>query len=78
MQNAITYLGPKLSESLIQNIGGKAARSELDKLSEPLKKLVAQQVNARQWLGAALQDPAFPSDKVSPEDKELFLKKVIM
>ncbi|KAI0849349.1 ARM repeat-containing protein [Daldinia vernicosa] len=78
VENAITYLGPKLSESLIQNIGGKAARSELDKLSEPLKKLVAQQVNARQWLGVALQDPTFPSDKVSPEDKELFLKKVIM
>ncbi|KAI8963555.1 ARM repeat-containing protein [Daldinia sp. FL1419] len=78
VDNALTYLGPKLSESLIHNIGGKAARSELDKLCEPLKKLVAQQVNARQWLGAALQDPAFPSDKVSAEDKELFLKKVIM
>ncbi|KAI1479635.1 ARM repeat-containing protein [Daldinia eschscholtzii] len=78
VDNAMTYLGPKLCESLIQNIGGKAARSELDKLSEPLKKLVAQQVNARQWLGAALQDPAFPSDKVTPEEKELFLKKVIM
>lgn len=78
VNNAMTYLGPKLSESLIQNIGGKASRSELDKLSEPLKKLVAQHVNARQWLQAALQDPAFPSDKVSPEDKELFLKKIIM
>ncbi|KAI1412971.1 ARM repeat-containing protein [Hypoxylon sp. FL1857] len=78
INNAMTYLGPKLSESLIQNIGGKASRSELDKLSEPLKKLVAQHVQARQWLQAALQDPAFPSENVSPEDKELFLKKIIM
>ncbi|KAI0840494.1 ARM repeat-containing protein [Hypoxylon sp. FL0890] len=78
INDAMSYLGPKLSESLIQNIGGKAARSELDRLSEPLKKLVAQHVHARQWLQAALQDPAFPSDKVSPEDKELFLKKIIM
>ncbi|KAI1213410.1 ARM repeat-containing protein [Annulohypoxylon truncatum] len=78
VNNAITYLGPKLAESLIQNIGGKAARSELDKLSDPLKKLVVQHAQSRQWLEAALQDPAFPSDKVSVEDKELFLKKVIM
>ncbi|KAI2471692.1 ARM repeat-containing protein [Annulohypoxylon bovei var. microspora] len=78
INNAITYLGPKLAESLIQNIGGKAARSELDKLSDPLKKLVVQHAHARQWLEAALQDPSFPSDKVSAEDKALFLKKVIM
>ncbi|KAI1094600.1 ARM repeat-containing protein [Rostrohypoxylon terebratum] len=78
VNNAITYLGPKLAESLIQNIGGKAARSELDKLSDPLKKLVVQHAQARQWLEAALQDPSFPSDKVSAEDKELFLKKIIM
>ncbi|KAI1781451.1 ARM repeat-containing protein [Hypoxylon cercidicola] len=77
INNAMTYLGPQLSRSLIQNIGGRASRSELDKLSDPLKKLVTQHVNARQWLEAALQDPAFPSDKVLPEDKILFLKKII-
>lgn len=73
----MSYLGPQLSRSLIQNIGGRASRSELDRLSDPLKKLVAQHVNARQWLEAALLDPAFPSDKVLPEDKLLFLKKII-
>ncbi|KAI1106328.1 ARM repeat-containing protein [Jackrogersella minutella] len=78
VNNAMSYLGPKLSESLIQNIGGNAARSELDKLSEPLKKLVVQHVNTRQWLEAALNDPAFPSDIVSQKDKEMFLKTVIM
>ncbi|KAI2630597.1 ARM repeat-containing protein [Hypoxylon sp. NC1633] len=77
VNNAMTYLGPKLSESLIQNIGGKASRSELDKLSDPLKKLVVQHVSARDWLHAALYDPTFPSDNVSREDKILFLKKII-
>ncbi|KAL7627124.1 member of the karyopherin-beta [Parahypoxylon ruwenzoriense] len=77
VDNAMSYLGPQLSQSLIQNIGGKASRSELDKLSDPLKKLVVQHVNARQWLEAALNDPSFPSDKVSAEDKALFLKKII-
>ncbi|KAI5855601.1 armadillo-type protein [Durotheca rogersii] len=77
VDTAMSYLGPQLSQSLVQNIGGKASRSELDKLSDPLKKLVVQHVGARQWLEAALNDPSFPSDKVSEEDKALFLKKII-
>ncbi|OTB08480.1 hypothetical protein M426DRAFT_317105 [Hypoxylon sp. CI-4A] len=78
IDNAMTYLGPAISKALILNIGGNASRSELDKLSEPLKKLVVQHVNARRWIEAALSDPEFPSDIVSSEDKELFLKKVLM
>ncbi|KAI0013939.1 armadillo-type protein [Xylariaceae sp. FL0662B] len=77
VDNAMSHLGPQLSQSLVQNIGGKASRSELDKLSDPLKKLVVQHVQARQWLEAALNDPSFPSDKVSTDDKALFLKKII-
>ncbi|KAI1760147.1 ARM repeat-containing protein [Hypoxylon sp. FL1150] len=77
INNAMSVLGPQLSRSIIQNIGGRAARSELDKISDPLKKLVVQHVNARQWLETALHDPSFPSDKVLPEDKVLFLKKII-
>jgi uncharacterized protein (UPF0147 family) len=66
-----------LAQALIYNIGGHAARSELDKLSEPVKKLVVRQVNAKTWLEAALQDPNFPSDKVSDKDKQVFLQKTI-
>lgn len=73
----MSHLGPLLSRSLIQNIGGRASRSDLDKLSEPLKKLVVQHVHAFKWLQAALNDPGFPSDKVSSQDKALFLKKLI-
>ncbi|CAJ2505947.1 Uu.00g000770.m01.CDS01 [Anthostomella pinea] len=74
---AMSHLGPQLCQCLVQNIGGRASRSELDKLSDPLKKLVVQHVHAQKWLEAALNDPAFPSDKVSTGEKALFLKKVM-
>jgi hypothetical protein len=77
IDSAMTHLGPHVAHSLVQNIGGKAARSELDKLSDPLKKLVVQHVNSRLWLEAALNDGSFPSEKVTPDDKAMFLKKII-
>ncbi|KAI1844669.1 hypothetical protein JX266_009125 [Neoarthrinium moseri] len=77
IDSAMGHLGPMVAHSLVQNIGGKASRSELDKLSDPLKKLVVQHVHAKQWLEAALNDTSFPSDKVSHDDKALFLKKIV-
>ncbi len=70
-------LGPVISHSLVHNFGGNAARSQLDKLSDPLKRLVVQHVNTRHWLEAALNDPSFPGEKATPADKSTFLKKVI-
>lgn len=61
----------------MHNIGGNAARSELDKLSDPLKKLVVQHPRAKQWLETALLDPAFPGVQVTEADKSVFVKKVI-
>jgi len=66
-----------LAQALIYNIGGHAARSELDKLADPVKKLVVRQANSKLWLEAALLDPSFPSDKVSDKDKQFFLQKII-
>lgn len=74
--NALEHLGPLLTKSLVQNIGGNASRSELDKLADPLKKLVVQHPRSKQWLEAALLDPAFPSTKVTAEDKLVFVKKI--
>lgn len=71
------HFGPQLAHSLVQNIGGKAPRSDLDKLSEPLKKLIVQHVHASKWLEAALNDESFPSEKVLPNDKALFVKKLV-
>ncbi|EAQ91436.1 hypothetical protein CHGG_03371 [Chaetomium globosum CBS 148.51] len=52
--NAMTHLGPLIAAALVRNIGGHAARSELDKLCEPLKKLVGMHPAAQGWLQGAL------------------------
>ncbi|PQE11948.1 hypothetical protein CJF31_00000059 [Rutstroemia sp. NJR-2017a BVV2] len=75
--NALQHLGPLLAQALIYNIGGAAARSELDKLSDPLKKLVVSQVRAKSWLEAALREGNFPSDQVDDKEKMVFLTKII-
>jgi len=76
-QQAMQMLGPLLAQSLARNLGGNASRSELDKLSEPLKKLVVRYPMAKGWLEAGLAHETFPSDKLSPQDKSVFVKKVI-
>lgn len=70
-------LGPILAQSLVRNIGGNASRSELDKLSEPTKKLVSRFAAAKSWLEAGLNHPSFPSDKVSTQQKAMFVKKLL-
>ncbi|KAH6893595.1 armadillo-type protein [Thelonectria olida] len=74
---AMNTLGPLLAQSLARNMGGNASRSELDKLSEPLKKLIIRYPSAKAWLEAGLSHPSFPSVKVTPEEKSLFVKKIV-
>lgn len=69
--------GPQLCHALIRNIGGEAARSELDILSLPLKKLVFAQPQAKQWLSDALGSTSFVSDKVDSTGKRLWLQKIM-
>ncbi|PKS11859.1 hypothetical protein jhhlp_001153 [Lomentospora prolificans] len=77
IQQVIQELGPSLTLSLIRNIGGNASRSELDKLSEPLKRLASHHTMAQTWIRAALFHPTFPSENVSDEAKLSFMRKVI-
>jgi len=77
IETALQQLGPLIAQALIHNIGGNAARSELDRISDPLKKLVTRQVRSKIWLEAALLDDGFPSDKVTTKDKIIFLQKVM-
>ena len=77
MFNINNEYGPKLSKALIHNIGGDAARSELDTLAEPLKRLVSAQPKAKMWLSDALFSDTFPSTNVGPADKRMWLQKVI-
>lgn len=71
-----TY-GSQLSYVLIMNIGGGAARSELEVLAEPLKKLVSLHPRAKMWLTEALSSENFPSQKVSAADKRVWLQKIM-
>lgn len=74
---ASSHLGPTLTQTLVRSVGGNASRSELDKLSEPLKKLVSNHASARAWIEQSLYDPSFPGHHLSHEDRALFLKKII-
>ncbi|RDA83248.1 hypothetical protein CP532_4161 [Ophiocordyceps camponoti-leonardi (nom. inval.)] len=77
MTRAMETLGPLLAQSLARNIGGNALRSELDKLSEPLKKLVIRHPMAKEWLQSGLEHCSFPSNQITSEQKGIFVKKVL-
>lgn len=76
VNNAMGQIGPLVSQALIYNIGGHAQRSELEKLSEPIKRLIVRHMYAKKWLEAALLADNFPSDKVTTKDKMVFLQKI--
>lgn len=69
--------GPPLCHILVRNIGGEAARSELDFLAEPLKKLIFAQPQAKLWLSNALSSEDFPSQKVGTTEKRVWLQKIL-
>ena len=69
--------GPQLCYVLVQGIAGLAARSELDILADPLKRLIFAQPKAKAWLQDALQSPNFPSRKVGESEKRVWLQKIM-
>uniref|UniRef100_A0A8H7K7S9 Importin N-terminal domain-containing protein n=1 Tax=Bionectria ochroleuca TaxID=29856 RepID=A0A8H7K7S9_BIOOC len=77
VSQAMATLGPLLCQCIARNIGGNAARSELDKVAEPLKRMVSRYPETKLWLELGLNHPSFPSSKVTLEQKSMFLKKII-
>lgn len=73
----IEQLGPFLAQALIYNVSGNAARSELDKIADPLKKLIVSQVRAKSWLETALFDNNGQESKAGESEKKFFLQKII-
>ncbi|KAL8782535.1 MAG: hypothetical protein Q9213_005300 [Squamulea squamosa] len=69
--------GPQVTQCIINNIGGDAARSELENWTAPLRQIVTTQVNSRQWISSALFHNTFPSAKVSDVQKRQFVDQVI-
>jgi hypothetical protein len=72
----VTHFGPGLAQALIRNIGGDAARSELDFLADTVKKLVTRQTEVRLWVENALLSPTFPSQKVGDAEKKKFVQQI--
>ncbi|KAI9746575.1 MAG: hypothetical protein M1818_000288 [Claussenomyces sp. TS43310] len=74
---SMEQVGPFLAQALIYNVSGNAARSELDKIAEPLKRLVARQVRAKSWLENALFHLTDQDNKASENERRIFLQKLI-
>lgn len=72
--------GPQLVQVLINQYAGRAQRSELDQLCEPLKVLVSSRPQVKGWLEAALTSDALP-DNINPsvtiEYRRKFLQTII-
>ena len=73
----IEEYGQRISLALMIGIGGQSSRSDLDSLIQVLKKLVFRGGNAKMWLENALTSDAFPSGRVSPHEKGIFLQSVL-
>ena len=69
--------GPRLCLVLIRGVGGEAARSELDHLAAPLRKLIFRGGAVKTWLEGALMSAEFPSKKVSASQKQAFLHSIM-
>lgn len=66
-----------IAAAMVYNISGNAARSELDKVCDPLRKLVVRHLAAKSWIQAALFSDNFASDRVKDTEKTAFLQKLV-
>ena len=68
--------GPHLATSLVKNVTGEAARSDLDYLAEPLKKLVVSQPKSRVWISHALEVETQANKHIGDNEKRIWLQKI--
>ena len=74
---AMQSYGPYLSERLVRNFTGEAARSDLDFLETPLMKLIVSQPKAKMWMGQALNAARVSIKYVGESEKRVWLQKVL-
>ncbi|KAL8913434.1 MAG: hypothetical protein Q9171_001727 [Xanthocarpia ochracea] len=77
VDSILAQYGPQVTQAIINNIGGDAARSELENWTNPLRQMVSTEVRSRQWISEALSSRNFPSTKVDDAQKKLFLEQVM-
>ena len=74
---ALAQLGQPIADAIVFNISGNAARSEIDKVCDPLRKLVIRHPGAKVWLQNAMFGGNFSSDRIKDADKTMFLQKIL-
>ncbi|KAL8836862.1 MAG: hypothetical protein Q9170_002753 [Blastenia crenularia] len=77
LDSTLERYGPQVALVIIHGISGEVARSDLESLSDTLKKMVFAQPRAKQWLSDALLANTFPSSKVGEAEKRIFLQQVM-
>lgn len=60
-----------------QAIAGGCQRSEVEVFADPLRKLVTRHPRVKSWLQAAVEDNTTLGVHVTPQDKMMFVEKVI-
>ena len=77
LDGALEHIGPLIADAVVYNISGSAARSELDKVCDPLKKLVVRSPSAMTWLQNSLFSASFGSELIKDNEKSIFLQKLM-
>ncbi|KAL9601742.1 MAG: hypothetical protein Q9219_002353 [cf. Caloplaca sp. 3 TL-2023] len=77
MDSVLEQYGPQVALVIVHGVSGEAARSELETLADPLKKMISAQPKAKQWLSDALFASTFPSSKVENGEKRIFLQQIV-
>ena len=77
LRAVMDFYGSIVARILVNKFAGEASRSELEELVEPLKRMVFCQPAAKKWLEDALSADTFPSRKVGPIEKRMWLQKVM-
>lgn len=78
LNRMILRVGPLLMGVLMDNIAGKASRTDLDRLADPFRTLVARYPEARLWLEQSLNENRLSKDRVGPQEKKRFFDKVML
>ena len=66
-----------MTQIIVYDIAGDVPRSEIEALSEPLRKLAFAQSRAKQWISDALFSSTFPSSKITEAEKRVWLQQII-
>ena len=77
-RNILDICGQKVCVELTFQIAGAAPRSHLEVITEPLKKLILHHpMSTKKWLTHALESSGFPSQKVIPDQRRIWLQKIM-